>query len=87
MVDEVYEKIGIEELEEDMTPEERWAQHDATFERRRKSGAWPAKTCEQCTSRGCCRRAWHHIANCCNHCGLDERKIMPIESKTRKEET
>ena len=61
-----------------------WRQHDALFEDRKKSGEWPAKKCEQCTSNGCCRRHWHHIGSCCTHCGLDERNIMPIETMEKK---
>lgn len=23
----------------------------------------------------CCKRDWHHVGDCCTHCGNDERKL------------
>lgn len=33
---------------------------------------WPAASCTAC-EHGCCQRTWHHVGDCCIHCGMDER--------------
>lgn len=53
---------------------ERWAKKDRDFEATKATGAFPAVKCPQCKS-GCCKRTWHHVGDCCLHCGNDERSL------------
>lgn len=53
---------------------ERFAKKDRIFELTKASGKFPAAACHECVS-GCCKRAWHHVGDCCLHCGNDERKL------------
>jgi hypothetical protein len=51
---------------------ERWAKKDRVFNMQKATGHFPAESCPKCVS-GCCHRDWHHVGDCCLHCGNDER--------------
>ena len=53
---------------------ELYAKKDRVFELQKASGRFPAETCPKC-EHSCCERAWHHVGDCCLHCGNDERKL------------
>ena len=59
---------------------ERFAEKDRAFTAQKASGTFPAVTCKECRGEdlkrevyGCCQRDWHHVGDCCLHCGNDER--------------
>ena len=53
-----------------------FAEKDAQYTEIKKSGEWPCKSCRKCVAQGaCCSRDWHHIGDCCLHCGNDEREV------------
>lgn len=44
------------------------------------SGEWPQDKCEMCRrGGGCCKRAHHHLYDCCLHCGNDERNLRVMK--------
>ena len=52
-----------------------WIAKDKLFEIRKANGKFPSDTCEGCRSSICCNRHWHHVGDCCIHCGNDERTL------------
>lgn len=49
---------------------------DRLFDLTKQTGRWPALLCRKCQTRGgCCKYAYHHVGDCCIHCGNDERKL------------
>lgn len=58
-----------------MSTSEQWILKDAEFARLLRSGEFPCKSCADCYRGACCKRYWHHIGDCCTHCGNDERTI------------
>lgn len=45
-----------------------------------RTGRWPIFDCADCRHRSsqvpvCCKRDWHHVGDCCTHCGNDERSL------------
>jgi len=63
------------DLRAELQQREIFAEKDRLFAERQASGEWPIKTCEDCKSGACCMRTWHHVGDCCVHCGLDERNL------------
>lgn len=58
-----------------------WEREDLLFQWRKATGNWSAHRCPQCQRRGyenigssaCCKSHFHHVGECCLHCGNDER--------------
>lgn len=67
-----YELLGSGFPETNEVATYRFKYKDQLFEETKQTGAWPAKTCVKCKN-GCCMRTWHHVGDCCLHCGNDER--------------
>jgi hypothetical protein len=51
----------------------------------RAGGVFPDASCKACDSRSgrCCQHHWHHIGDCCLHCGMDERTPTYAEAEKR----
>lgn len=68
---DTYETCGAPETP--VQTDARFEHKDQVFAELQKTGEWPSRTCPKC-KHGCCKRTWHHIGECCLHCGNDERK-------------
>ena len=55
----------------------RFAAKDQRYAERKTTGKWPARICKVCQHKpgGCCQRNYHHVGDCCTHCGNDERRL------------